>query len=436
VPPARDDDTARRSVVPQAAGRSLWLAAVWTGVGAAIVCATTAIVAVAVCWLPVSGTSGHSLSAVRAGLLTLLAALHGGVTVDGTPSQFVPLGLTVIVGAVAWRAGSGLGDAAEALGERDVPRLCVAGAAQAASFTVACVVATPFAALGSSSAPFLGVAVAALVVFLATGGVAFARASDLGAQLAGSLSSPLASAARIGAAGLAGYLAVGAVLVAGSLAVHASDVQALSREVGGGWGGVPVLLLGVLAAPNALAAGASYLAGPGFAVGAGSTISPFTTAHGTVPAFPLLGALPSGAGATPLVWALVIATPLLAGTLVARLAWRAGSWLQRWRDAGTGAAAAGVLMAVFAWQGGGGIGVGRLHTVGASPGLVGAAVAVELAAVSAALLGAAAALQRLRAGTEQAPSAGAVPRTVRRATGLAVVRPQADDADEADELAG
>jgi hypothetical protein len=80
-------DPVRRSVVPEAAGRSLWLAAIWTGVGAAAVCATLAIVAVAICWLPVSGASGHSISAVRAGLLTFLAALHGGVTVDGGPGR-------------------------------------------------------------------------------------------------------------------------------------------------------------------------------------------------------------------------------------------------------------------------------------------------------------------------------------------------------------
>ena len=80
----------------------------WTGVGAAAVCATLAIVAVAVCWLPVSGTSGHSRSAIHAGLLTFLAALHGGITVDGTPAAFLPLGMMIIVGMTAWRAGSGL----------------------------------------------------------------------------------------------------------------------------------------------------------------------------------------------------------------------------------------------------------------------------------------------------------------------------------------
>ena len=72
-----------RSVVPPAAGRSLWLSAVWTGAGAALVGAVVAIVAVAVLWLPAAGSAGSSGSALRAGLITFVASLHGGVTVDG-----------------------------------------------------------------------------------------------------------------------------------------------------------------------------------------------------------------------------------------------------------------------------------------------------------------------------------------------------------------
>jgi hypothetical protein len=67
----------------------------------------------------------------------------------------------------------------------------------------------------------------------------------------------------------------------------------------------------------------------------------------------------------------------------------------RWRDAGLGMVGAGLLGAVLAWQGGGGIGSGRLAAVGASPwqfglalsagaGVVAAAVLASLAAVAAA----------------------------------------------------
>src|SRR3954451_9843985 len=105
-----EESSTRRSVVPEAAARSLWKAAVWTGVGAAVVCAVVALVVVAVCWLPVSGDAGtggnHANSTIRAGLLTFLAALHGGVTVDGNFAAWLPLGMLIAVGVTAWRAGS------------------------------------------------------------------------------------------------------------------------------------------------------------------------------------------------------------------------------------------------------------------------------------------------------------------------------------------
>ena len=93
--------------------------------------------------------------------------------------------------------------------------------------------------------------------------------------------------------------APGALLVAGSLVMHHGEVETISRQVGGGWGGVPILVLGVLAAPNAIIYSIAYLAGPGFALGTGTSVSLTSTAHGTLPAFPLLGAVPSGHGANP-----------------------------------------------------------------------------------------------------------------------------------------
>lgn len=443
MPADREDEPGRRSVVPTAAGRSLWLAAAWTGVGAAAVCATLAIVCVAVVWMPASGASGHAISTLRAGLLTFLAALHGGVTVDGTAGQFLPLGLLIVVALTAWRAGSGLADAAEVLGESDPVRLAVAGGAQAASFTAAALVAVPFAELGTSSAPFLGVGAAALVLFTVTGGVAFVRASALSSWFAERLPANAGAVARAAAAGVGVFLGFGAVLVAGSLVVHHARVEALSLDVGGGWSSVPILLLGALAAPNGAIAGASYLAGPGFAVGSGTTVSAFSTAHGVLPAFPLLGAVPTGHGATPLVWALVVVTPLASGLAVARMAGRAETLPARLRDAVLGAGLAGLAMAALAWQGGGGIGSGRLAVVGASPWQAGLAVCAEIVVVSGFAVGLSAAWRHVADGRSAAVAVASAPPTPRRrdvseavgATGVAEVTP-AGDADGADQLAG
>ncbi|MDT4891258.1 MAG: hypothetical protein QOE97_293 [Pseudonocardiales bacterium] len=436
-------DPSRRSVVPQAANHSLWLAAIWTGVGAAVVCAVTAIVTVAVCWLPVSGPNTHSMSAVRAGLLTFLAALHGGVTIDGTPAAFVPLGLTLIVGAVAWRAGSGLGDAAASLDEREPARLATAAALQAASFTVAALITIPFARLGTSSAPVLGVAGAGLLLFLATGGVAFVRTSELAGWCAVRVPPVVPGALRAAGAALAVYVGMGAFLLACSLVAHHGRVEAISRQVGGGWGGIPVLLLGALAAPNAAIAGASYLAGPGFAIGAGSGISPFTTSHAVVPAFPILGALPSGHGANAFGWLLAAITPLVAGGCVARLVLRAEGWPRRCAEAVTAAGALLVAMVVLGWQAGGGIGTGGLRTIGPSPLLFGLAAAAAVLAATALWLGVAAGSARVRSrgldrgagrlashGPEPAGPASLARRLFVVATG------RADDASGEDQLAG
>ncbi len=235
MPPTREDQ-ARRSVVPSAAGRSLWRAAIWTGVGAAVVCATVAIVAVAIVWLPVSGSTGRTHSAIHAGLLTFLAAVHGGVTVDATSGSFLPLGMLLAVALAAWRAGLGLADAAAAIGETDPVRLALAGGAQAASFAGACLVAVPFATLGTSSAPLLGVGFAAVLLFAVAGGAGLVCYSPLSDWLLERTPAAVRAGARGAAVLVAVYLAAGALLVAASVAVHHGRVEELSRQVGGGWG--------------------------------------------------------------------------------------------------------------------------------------------------------------------------------------------------------
>ncbi len=421
-----EDEAARRSVVPEAAGRSLWLAAAWTGVGAAVVCATSAIVAIAICWLPVSGTSGHAKSAIHAGLLTFLAALHGGITIDGTAAAFLPLGMMIIVGLTAWRAGSGLADAANALGESDPMRLGRAGAAQAGAFMLSCLIAVPFATLGTSHAPFVGVAVASFLVFIVTGGVAFARSCALWPVITQRLPPAAAPVLRAAAAGAGVYLGAGTVLVAGSLVAHAGRVGSLSGQLGGGWASVPILLLDVLAAPNAVIAGAAYLAGPGFAVG-GATASVTSTSHGVLPAFPLLGAMPTGHGANGLVWVVLVATVLAAGLVVARLAGRADTWRDRLRDVFAAAAAVGLIMFVLAWQGGGAIGSGGLKTVGASPWLVGLFTMVEVGAVAVGAVAVAFATAALRDRSRPQP---ARPQLIKTAAG------EVEKSDRASKLAG
>ena len=363
MPAGQVDDDARRSVVPPAAARSLWSAALWTGVGTALVASVVAIVAVAVCWLPAAGQAGSSGSAIRAGLLTFLSATRGGITVDGLDAAFLPLGLTLLLGALAWRAGAGLADAADDLDETDPTRLARAGALQAMAFATSCGILAVLSPLGTSSVPPIGAVLGGLVLFACTAGVAFVRQSPLREAWGARLPGWSAPAARVAVAAVAVYLAAGALLVVAALVAHHTEVQRLSSEVGGGWSGIPVLLLGLLAAPNAAVAGSAYLAGPGFAVGQGTHVALGSAPRGTLPSFPILGAIPHGTAGW-LVWTLAVLTPLVAGAYAAALARRADD---PWRTLGCATLGVVVLGMLLAWQSGGAIGSGRLHAVGASP---------------------------------------------------------------------
>src|SRR5581483_8101190 len=201
----------------------------------------------------------------------------------------------------------------------DPARLMRAAALQIGVFAALCGIAARAVRLGTSSAAVVTTTFAAAVLFGLAAGTAFVRASPLAAEFGERLPDWLPIAARGAAAALASYFGAGALLVAASLVAHHDRVETLSAQVGGGWSGAPVLLLGLLAAPNAAVAGMAYLAGPGFAVGAGSGVSLGSTVHGTLPAFPLLGAVPSGPAGTA-AWLLAAATPGAAGAGLARVA--------------------------------------------------------------------------------------------------------------------
>ncbi len=419
--------------------RSLLRSAVWTGVGAAVVCATLGIIAVAICWLPVSGPQGNPRSAISAGLLTFLAALHSGVTVDGSYATWVPLGMTALVAFVAWRVGANLGESAEDPEVRDTGTLVRAGLAQAASFTVACLIAVHFAELGTSHVSYPAVAFCSFMLFVLSGGVSFVRASALREQVAARLPAPTVTIARASTAALLVYVVSGALLVIASLLWHHGRVELLQRQVGGGWGSLPILLLSLMAVPNAVVGGASYLAGPGLTVGAGGHVGATATAHGVVPSFPLLGALPTGDGATAAVWTFMALTAVAAGGVLAAVVirsedGRAGRLRVRLLFVLVASAAAGIVAAVTAWLSGGGIGSQHLSVIGAPPGWFGLMVTGALVAVSSTTLALAALWASVRhsvnADAPATPVAGVAPRTVEVVGAVRDTSEVEDDASE------
>ena len=98
-------------------------------------------------------------------------------------------------------------------------------------------------------------------------------------------------AMRIWALCLGASLSVVTVLIFANFAQVKNITTSLQP---GFFGGFLLLFLNILYLPNAAVALASYFAGTGLAVGAGTLVSPLWYHLGQIPALPLLGILPTG----------------------------------------------------------------------------------------------------------------------------------------------
>ncbi len=125
--------------------------------------------------------------------------------------------------------------------------------------------------------------------------------------------------------------------------------------------------------------GLSFLAGPGFSVAVGATISPAAAHPGMMPLIPVLGGLPDEATYPWMMW-LVLIVPVLAGAAIAR-------WVDRDADetpsrdrflaAAVACAIAVTVVGVLIALGNGSIGGERLSDIGPSVGPVVGALLVE-----------------------------------------------------------
>ncbi|MDF2443113.1 MAG: hypothetical protein JWR01_1316 [Subtercola sp.] len=196
-----------------------------------------------------------------------------------------------------------------------------------------------------------------------------------------------AVALRGGAIVVGAMIALGALATTAGLVVHYSSVISLYESLGSGIGGGAALTLGQLALlPNAVVWAASWFVGPGFALGAGSSISPLGTDVGLLPSLPLFGALPQSSPlgyavlVLPVAIGFVVAValrPRLAASLAAPLASHGGQPLTAGASAarmigtgfGIGIVAASILSFLALWSGGA-AGPGRLAVVGPDPAAV------------------------------------------------------------------
>ncbi|MFE7116504.1 DUF6350 family protein, partial [Streptomyces sp. NPDC057654] len=126
-------------------------------------------------------------------------------------------------------------------------------------------------------------------------------------------------ALRAGAAATAVLLGGGALLVAVSLLGHLGAAQASFGQLADvASGQFAVLLVSLALLPNAVVWGAAYGLGPGFTIGAASTVTvQGASGYPVLPRFPLLAALPGEGGAGTMTSLVAGAVPVGAGLVAA-----------------------------------------------------------------------------------------------------------------------
>ncbi|TDN45203.1 hypothetical protein EDF64_103127 [Curtobacterium flaccumfaciens] len=189
---------------------------------------------------------------------------------------------------------------------------------------------------------------------------------------------------RAGTAATAAVVAVAGIVVALLLFTSFAEVISLYERSHAGVVGGIALTVGQLAfLPDFVGWATSWLIGPGFAIGTGSSVSPIATSLGPIPGLPVFGALPASGHTFGLVWVLVpvvagfAAGGLLRPRLVAALG-TANSALHRALGGVAAGLVAGVLTGLVAWLTSGSFGPGRLADVGPHALVVGAFAALEV----------------------------------------------------------
>ena len=198
-----------------------------------------------------------------------------------------------------------------------------------------------------------------------------------------------APALRAGTGVVVIMLAVASVFIAALIAINWIQVIRLYEGLQVSFLGGVMITAGQLALlPNLVVFGASWFTGVGFQIGAGSLISPVATVVGPLPALPITSALPIG----ELSFGMIAILVPLVGAFVATIMIRRHADEIRFEFASAWSAAitlglsiafvAAVEFGLLALLASGGVGPGRLQTVGVNPLLVAGVLFLEVAIVS------------------------------------------------------
>lgn len=345
-------------------------------IGAAALGLLTVCVLVLLVWFTAAGSGSSALEALRTAAAAWLLAHRVPAALPVGSFALPPLGLSLLPVLLLVRGGGWVARTARV---RTPGRAVQAILAMGASYSVLLGMVAGVSA-GTVVPSTVGALVVGWPVGAAAGGIGVLRAAGLLGPLWRALPRWLSALLAGVATSLGVLLAGGALVVAGSLVVHFDRAVHLGRALdAGAAGGAALCLVGLVYVPTAAVWGAAYALGPGFAVGVGTSVGPFATHLGAVPAMPLLAGLPgNGTGAT--VGALALVVPFVAGILGGVVMARRGDWETPEHAALWGVLlgpAAGIAFGLLAWVAGGPAGPGRFATVGPSPWAVGLTVCFE-----------------------------------------------------------
>ena len=335
---------------------------------------------------------GHGTDVTMTLNPTIAAGL--GFPAAGTPFiiTIAPLGFALVTVLLGARAGRRIGE---------TPHRQLGAAVSVGVFAVLSLAATLSALLPAARASIwqgtllptlcfaLGIAIGAEVGRRSLGpdlpGAAGSSFRDWVADWPPHVRAVVAAGLRGGVASVAVVLAVSSIALAGLLLTSYAKVITLYEGVHAGVLGGIALTVGQLAfLPNLVIWAASWLFGPGFALGTGSSVSPFGTLVGPVPAVPVLGALPS---AHEFAWGFLgVLVPVVGAFLVAVLVRRrlvteldgVTQWMWLALAGVLSGVVGGIVFGLLAWVSAGSAGPGRLVDVGPSPWLTGAFAALEI----------------------------------------------------------
>ena len=338
-----------------------------TGITAALVAAAVGLLLVeAVCliaWIAEPRSAAPLSAALRTGAAFWLLGHGGRLGMPAGTVALIPLGLSLLFATLLARAGAAVARVRPSGSRRQLLVVCALTVAIPYALIAAAVAA---GARGGGLQPSIWTAsLGAFVIAAAAAAIGGARA----VPVVNPKPSPQRAVAAAISVAVAVVFAVSALVAALALVAHVSDAAALARpEKAGAIGGFGLLVLQAALTPNAVVWSASYVLGPGFAIGAGSLVSPTGVHLGDVPGLPMLAALPAGPAPWPL-YVLFLVPPaagVLAGVVLVRRLGRTPKLLTAGLLALAVALAVSLLMGLLAALSGGPVTRGRLGTIGPS----------------------------------------------------------------------